>query len=180
MKKLLLLLTVLYSFSAGAQKPKKVIKKLGSDPIFYIDSVNVDKSELQSYRPTDIAAVSVYRDSDAIKLAGPEGKDGVVYIETKIFAKKKYWAFFSSKSEEYSKIVPDPEADSSVQYILNKRVLTSNFEGDLALINDSIFKSITILDKETLQIKFNISGKEYGVLIESGKPANLYHARKKF
>lgn len=180
MNRLLLLLTVLYSFTAAAQKPKKVIKKLGSDPIFYIDSVNVDKGDLQKYQPTDIAAVSVYRDSDAIKLAGPEGKDGVVYIETKTFAKKRYWTYFSSKSEEYLKIVPNPAGDTSIQYILNKRVLTSNFEGDLALIGDSTFKSITILDKQTLKDKFKISDREYGVLIESDKPANLYHAKKKF
>jgi hypothetical protein len=109
MKKLLLLLTVLYSFSAVAQKPKKVIKKLGSDPIFYIDSVNVDKSELQNYKPTDIAAVSVYRDSDAIKLAGPEGKDGVVYIETKYSLKKRIGLSFLQNRKNTRRLFRTPK-----------------------------------------------------------------------
>jgi hypothetical protein len=180
MKRLLFLVTVLYSLTASGQKPKKVIKKLGADPIFYIDSVNVDKGDLKNSNPADIAAVTVYKDSEAIRIAGPDGKDGAVYIETKVFARKRYWAFFSSKSEEYAKIVPNPESDTSVQYFLNKRVLKSNFEGDLALINDSTFKKITIFDKQTLQAQYKITDKEYGVLIESDKPANLYHANKKF
>jgi hypothetical protein len=180
MKKLLLLPLTTIALTVCGQSPKKVLKKLGNDPIFFVDSVNIDKSELKNYDPKDIAQVTVYKDSDAIRLAGPEGKDGVVYVETKEFARKLYWTFFSSKSAEYSRIVPTPGSDSLIQYILNKRVLTSNFEGDLALVSDSIFKKITILDRDALQSQYHISDKTYGVVIESDKPANLYHAKKKF
>jgi hypothetical protein len=180
MKAYLPLVLSLLAFSAVAQNPKNMIKKLGADPVFFIDSVNVDKSELKNIRPTDVAIVSVYKDSNAIRLVGPEGKDGAIYIETKVFAKRKYWSFLCSKSDEYLKIVPDPASDTAIQYILNKRILTTNFEGDLALINDSTFKRITILDSSVLQSQYHISGKEHGVLVESDKPANLYHAKKKF
>jgi hypothetical protein len=180
MKNYFLLLLTVSALSVLGQNPKKSIKKLGSNPVFFVDSINVDKSELQNYQPTDIATVSVYKDSNAIKLVGPDGKDGAVYIETKTFAKKRYWTYFSSKSGEYAKLVPAPGSDTLIQYILNKHVLTTNFEGDLALINDSIFKKITILDKETITNQYHITDKEYGVLIESEKPADLYHAKKKF
>jgi hypothetical protein len=162
------------------QKPKKVIKKLGADPVFFIDSVNVDRSELTKYQPEQFAKVSVYKDSDAVNLVGPDGKDGVVYMETKVFAKRKYWNFFKNKSEEYSKIVSTPEGDSIIQYILNDRILTKNFEGDLSLIDDEIFKEIKVIDKDTLQKEFNITDKSYGVIIKSDKPNNLYRAKKKF
>jgi hypothetical protein len=170
----------LLTLTVAGQSPKRAIKKLGNNPIFFVDSVCVDKSELSNYQPTDIAAVSVYKDSSAINLVGPEGKDGVVYIETKVFAKKRYWTYFTSKSAAYASLVPTPESDSVVQYILNKRVLTINFEGDLALINDSLFKALTILDPETLQMKYGISGKTIGVWIEAAKPADLYRAKNKF
>lgn len=58
--------------------------------------------------------------------------------------------------------------------------MTTNFEGDLFLITDSLFKSITILDKETLEKEYGISGKTVGVKIESDKPRDLYHSRKRY
>jgi hypothetical protein len=174
-----LLLSILVNSTFG-QRPKKVIKKLGADPVFFIDSINVDKAELNNYQPTEIAAVSVYKDSNAINLVGPDGKDGAVYLITKKFAKNKYWQFFKSKSSDYEKIALTVESDSSFQYVLNKRLLKINFEGDLYLIDDDIFKNIKIIDKATLQKEFGVTDKEYGVLIESDKPADLYRAKKKF
>ena len=101
MKYVFILTLSILTLSSLGQKPKKVIKKLGDDPVFFIDSTNVDRSEMMNYQPEQIAKVSVYKDSNAIKLVGPEGKDGVVYIETKVFARKRYWNYFRTKSAEY-------------------------------------------------------------------------------
>jgi len=180
MKGLLFFISLFISVFTFAQSPKRIIKKLGNDPVFFIDSISIDKSELNKYNPKDIATVSVYKDSEAISLVGPDGKDGVVYIVTKAFAKKRYWNYFRSKSTDYAKMVLSPESDSTVQYILNERVLKSNYEGDLELIDDNIFKELIIIDKETLKSKYNIQDKEFGVMIKSDKPADLYHAKKKF
>jgi len=179
--KFIIFLTISFiSFSTFGQRPKKAIKKLGADPVFFIDSVSVDKTELSKYQPTEIASVSVYKDSNAINLVGPDGKDGVVYITTIKFAKTKYWTYFKSKSADYEKLVVTPESDTAVQYILNKRVLKSNFEGDLSLIDDKIFIELKIIDKATLQKDYDITDKDYGVIIRSDKPPDLYKANKKF
>ena len=77
-------------------------------------------------------------------------------------------------------MVPSAESDTAVQYILNKRVLKENFEGDLFIIDDTIFKSIRLLTKETLLKEFNISDKEFGFQIISDTPDNLYRGKKKF
>ena len=180
MKQILIITFSFLTISAFGQKPKRVIKKLGNEPVFFIDSINVDRSELDKYKPTEIASVSVYKDSNAIKLVGPDGKDGVVYIETNVFAKNKYWNYFRSKSNEYARIVVTPDADTAVQYILNKRVLTSNFEGDLSLIDDKIFKELVVIDKETLQKEYNITNKSAGIIIKSEVPEDLYKGKKKF
>ena len=179
--KCIIFLTISFiSFSTFAQRPKKVIKKLGADPVFFIDSVSVDKAELKNYQPTEIATVSVYKDSSATNLIGPDGKDGVVYITTIKFAKIKYWNYFKSKSADYEKLVATPESDSTFQYILNNRVLKSNFDGDLSLINDNIFIDLKIIDKTALEKEYGITNKDYGIIIKSDKPDDLYKANKKF
>ena len=104
----------------------------------------------------------------------------MVYIFTKKYTKSKYWLYFQSKSDDYKKLVPTVESDTSVQYILNKRVLKENFEGDLFIIDDTIFKSIRLLTKEILLKEFNISDKEFGFQIISDTPDNLYRGKKKF
>lgn len=180
MKHLLVFACSVLTLSVFAQSPKKAIKKLGNDPVFFIDSINVDKEELEKYNPLEIATVSVYKGKEAIALVGPEGKDGAVYIETKAFGSTKYIRYFKTKSQDYAKIVDSPLKDSSVQYILNGRILKENFEGDLSLIDDKVFKSIKLIDKTTLEKEFNVSGKEYGVVIESYVPEDLYHGKKKF
>lgn len=150
-------------------------KKLFDDPVFFIDSVNVTMVELQNYQPTDIAAVTVYKDTNAIKLVGPQGKDGAVYIETKRFARNKYWNFFKAKSADYLKAVPTPESDSSVVYILNGKVLKTNFEGDLSGINDKSFIELQVIDKTRLRSDYDIKDKPFGVVIK----ANIKTENKK-
>ena len=149
------------------ENEKKEPVQLFDDPVFFIDSVNVTRIELQKYQPDEIAFVNVYKDSNAIKLVGEQGKFGAVYIETKKFARTKYWNFLKSKSSEFLKIVPTPESDSSVIYILNGKVLTTNFEADLSEINDKSFIELTIIDKNTLRKKYKILDKTFGVLIKA-------------
>ncbi|OYU79346.1 MAG: hypothetical protein CFE23_14350 [Flavobacterium sp. BFFFF1] len=163
-----------------AQSPKKVLKKLGDNPVFFIDSVNVDKETLQQYDPNDISSVTVYKDKNAVELIGSEGKDGVIYIETKNFCKKRYWKYFVSKSDEYRQRVTAPDGDANVQYILNERVLDGNYEGNLAAIDDTVFKSIKFISKEELLRKYKIDNKDYGFQIISATPKDLYHGNRKF
>lgn len=146
---------------------KERYQQLSNDPVFFIDSVNVTRLELQGYEPTDIAVLTVVKDSNAIKLIGPQGKYGIVYIETKKFARNKYWNYFKSKSADYLKIVPAPASDSTVVYILNDKVLTTNFEGDLSLIDDSNFIELKVIDKQKLNKDYNISDKSFGVLVHT-------------
>lgn len=150
------------------------------EPVFFIDSIRVNGRVLQNYDPTEIASITVFRDSSAIKLMGPEAKHGLFYIETKEYARTRYWKYFCSKSSEYAKLIISPEADFNVQYILNKRVLTKDYEGDLAVINDKTFKGIRIVNKKQLLKEFRIKGKVYGVIIESGGPENSQKGNRKF
>jgi hypothetical protein len=171
------LVTSCYSIQKG--KPAIALED-SNDPVFFLDSVRVNRGVLQNYEPSEIAAVTVLKDSSAIKIMGPKAKNGLIYIETKKFAKEKYWNYFKSKSEEYAKLVPSVEGDGNIQYILNKRILTENFEGDLASIDDKVFKEIQIISKQQLVKDYGVTGKDFGVLITSEIPTNLHNGKSKF
>lgn len=174
------LLITLFSLSISfAQSPKRIIKKIGTNPVFFIDSTSVEKEDLQKYNPEDISSVTVYKDKSAYELLGEDGKDGVIYIETKKFCKNRYWKYFTSKSKEYQKSVKTSD-DNNIQYILNDRILKENFEGDLAAINDKVFKSIKFISKESLVKEYKIEDKDFGFQIISDTPKDLYHGNKKF
>lgn len=142
-------------------------KKIFDDPVFFIDSLNVTRIDLQKYQPSDIALVTVYKDTNAIKLVGPQGKDGAVYIETKTFARNKYWHLFSEKSPEYLKAVPNPESDSSVAYILNGQTLKENFQGDLSMLDNKSLIELSVIDAEKLKSDFGAIDKKFGVIIKA-------------
>lgn len=163
-----------------AQSPKKVLKKLGEDPVFFIDSVSVSQEDLKKYDPNDISSVTVYKDKKAIELLGDDGKDGAVYIETKKFCRNRYVKYFTSKSTEYKQRVTDLENEDNIQYILNERILTVGFEGDLASIDDKVFKAIKFISKEELIKKYQIDDKDFGFQILSETPKDLYNGNKKF
>ena len=143
--------------------------QLFSDPVFFLDSVNVTRIELQKYQPTDFAFITVYKDTNAIKLVGPQGKFGAVYIETKTFARNKYWNFLKSKSNDYLKAVPSAENDKNVVYVLNDKILKTNYEADLSTISETNFTDIKVIDKKTLKKDYNISNKDFGIIIQTTK-----------
>jgi hypothetical protein len=180
MKNIFLTLCLISASLVFSQSPKRILKKIGNDPLFYVDSVNVSKEDILNYDPKDISSITVFKEKTAIEKFGEEGKDGVIFIQTKVFCKKRYWIYFSSKSEEYKQNVPSPLDDFNVQYIINDRVLDGNSEGDLASIDDSIFKSIQFLTKQELIETYNVTDKDFGFRIISDIPKDLYHGKKKF
>ena len=146
------------------------VKKTIHQPLYLVDSIVVTPAELNAINPNDIAAIDVYKDSSAFRLAGERGKNGLIYIETKKFARKKYWSFFISRSDAYSKLIPTSESDSLVVYILNNQVLKKSFEYDLSKINDQTFVSLSVIDAGMLRNNYNVSDKSLGVVIVSKSP----------
>ena len=152
-------------------KPTNVFKEPDNEPIFFLDSIRVNRGVLSHYEPTEIASITVFKDTTAIRIVGPEGKNGVIYIYTKDYAKSKYWDYFKSKSKDYLKAVPSIDKEKDVVYILNNKVLEKDFEGDLFNLDDSTFLDIKVIDKKALRKDFEIKDKNWGILIRtaSGK-----------
>jgi hypothetical protein len=139
------------------------------EPVFFLDSIRVNAGVLNNYQPTEIAMVSVYKNADSLKIVEPNAKNGIVYITTKAFARDHYWNYFKSISPDYAKQVPDLATEERLVYILNGKVLTTNFEGDLFAINDSNLIELKIIDKKTLKQDYEISVRGIGVVITTRK-----------
>jgi hypothetical protein len=153
-----------YSLS---HKPVDLINEPGNEPIYFLDSIQVNRGVVSLCEPTEIAAVIVYKDTGAIRIAGAKGKNGVIYIATKMYARQKYWAYFKSKSANYAKAVPSIKKEGDVVYILNGRVLTKDFEGDLYFIDNNNFIDLTMIDKEQLQKVYGIKDIKWGCIIKT-------------
>ncbi len=135
--------------------------------IYVVDSVQVPNDQIAKLIPTDIATVIMVKGKTATDRFGFKAKDGIAYIETKKFARKRYWNYFKTKDAEFAKVLPDAEKDNLIQYILNGRILNKDYEGELSQINDSNFQKIEIIPKDTLLKRYGIYRKKVGVVIHT-------------
>jgi len=174
-----LLIVLLVIACSNHLSPEKAIQKLGANPYYEIDGNQVYQKDLASYKPTEIAAITTYYNKDAVNRYGEKAIEGAVIIETKQFATIKFETFLKKNSKEYEKMLNETQI-IDIQYILNDRILTENFEGTLASIDDKLLKEIIIIDQKELIEKYQIQNKKIGVVIKSKAPKNLYNAKKKF
>lgn len=151
------------------------MKKMGQNPIVFLDSVETEMSALQTLNPFDISNISIVKPKKAKKLLGDKGVDGAIYVTTVTAAKTIYWNYFGSKSDEYKKIFSSPQADTAAQYVLNGEALTdSAAPGSLFLINDKNFKTINVIDKaDGKYLMDNVIPKRYMVVITAKRPKGL-------
>ena len=138
-----------------------------NDPLYFVDSIRVNSGFLKNFQPTEIAYVSVYKDSNAIRLAGKDAVNGAIYIITKSFARQHYWEYFRSKSADYHNKVPDLKTEAEVIYILNDKILEKDYEGTLFTINNDNFIQLTVVGSEFLNKTYVIHGKSIGVVIKT-------------
>lgn len=163
-----------------AQSPKKEVPKLGENPIFFIDSVLAAKTDFFQFNPKLVASLTILNGKDAIDVLGDKAQDGLVYLESIPFAKKRFERYFKNKSEAYRQLLLSNPADSSIQYILNSKLLVKDYEGNLSAIDDKVFESLKILSKEELVTTYGNTEKIIGVEIRSKIPDNLHNGDKKF
>ncbi len=182
MSKLTLIFTLFILSLAvfGQDDPKTAAGKLGPNPVFIIDSQKVEQSDLSKYKADSIATVIMLYDTTAIKLYGDSAKDGAVIIETRSFAKNKYISFFRKSSQLYDSLYTAIGSDTAFAYIINDKIQKGNYEGNLSAITQELFMGLEILNKEQLYTKYDIRDKQFGILIHSKKPRDLYNADKKF
>ncbi|MBD1392368.1 hypothetical protein [Mucilaginibacter glaciei] len=161
------------------QDEKKIIKKLGSNPIQIMDSARITREDISHLDPKTIASIKVLYDNEAIKAYGNDAADGVIIFTSKNFARERYTKFFRTASVQYDSLYNLTKSDSTFLYIINDKIKTENWEGDLLLISNDLFISMQILTDEELKNRYNITDKQYGIYIKSKRPEDLSKSSKK-
>lgn len=166
---------IVASFSVKAQTGLDSISAdLPGDSTFYVvDSVAVGIGAMQDLSPEKIASISVVSGPGVVRKYGERAANGVIYIETKAFARKHYTALFSNRSAAYKKLLTDNKGDDTrFAYILNGRVLAINPEGELSAIKDNDLRAISVMPGKDLERVYGIKDKAAGVLVTTGSVAS--------
>jgi hypothetical protein len=180
MKKLLFILLISLVNCKKLPTPNSVNQKLGPNYYIQIDGKEYSHDEMQKYDNEKVTIVNVYYGKHATSLYGEKAKDGAIIVESRDYCRNRYQTYFKEKSPDYSELLSKVEDAKGIVYILNDKVLSGNFEGTLASINDNVFKKIMVLSKDDLKLKYNIMDRDFGVAVEFNVPKNLYNGKKKF
>jgi len=166
---------VILTVTSYGQLPKKSMKKMGPNPIVFLDSVESEMNYLQSVKPLDISNICIVKPKKAKLLLGEKGVDGAIYVTTVKASKTIYWNYLRSKSDEYESLFNSPQADTTAQYILNGEALSdSATPRKLFLINKKNFKTINIIDKaDGKYLIDNVVSKRYLIIITAKRPKGL-------
>ncbi|NLR67424.1 hypothetical protein HGH92_24180 [Chitinophaga varians] len=128
---------------------------------YYVDSVLVPDLD-RVFASGNISRVTTLTHSTDKILVGSKG---AIFIETKKFVRHRYWNIFSL-DEAYRKLVPSPDADSGVIYILRGKPLSHQPESSLAEVTAETFASLVILDKAALKKQYGIKSRKPGVVVK--------------
>lgn len=165
-----LLMVILSTVALHAQIPKTVSKKMGMYPLIFLDSTETTMGELYALDPFDISGVTIVTPKKAKKILGEKAADGAVYVTTLKAAKIWNWDFLRSKSGMYKQLIPSPDADTLVQYVVNNTLIPDSAAiRKLFSINDRNFKSIKFMERETEKSDYATS-KPYIVVIKAKNP----------
>ncbi len=135
--------------------------------VYVVDSVEVESDAVNGLGPDQIAMITIARGRKTVEKYGERAANGVFYIETKAFARRRYSRMFSSLSPAYDAALQRYGGDSSFQYIMGDSLITSNQESQLATLEKKDIAEIRVLNGEALKKEYGVKGKEVGVQIRT-------------
>lgn len=141
-------------------------------PVYFLDSVNVREEVITRTDSSRISSIAVYKGLQARRLVGEEkAADGVVFVETREFARRRFERLFSLLSRQYRKTLEKcSEQRDSIVYVLNGKVLNGNYETDLASLTREVIESVTVLKPSKALKKYALPAPAPAVEIVSGIP----------
>lgn len=160
------LLLIIFSLATHLTFGQKSIQGLGSNPIYIIDSVKTSPDGMLKVNPNTVTLVNVISKQEALEKFGDSAKDGVVYVETINFVKRRYWDYFKSK-ETNKKLVKKIGDCREIKFILNETPLPDINIGKLHQVNDRTLEHFRLIKRRELKKKYSIKDKKYGVVVRA-------------
>ncbi len=135
--------------------------------VYIIDSVEVDPVAVNELGPDQIAMITIARGRKTVEKYGDRATNGVFFIETKPFARKRYNRLFSSLSPAYAAALRKYGNDSSFRYIISDSVITTNPVSQLAALEKNDITDIQLLVSADEKKRYGLKEEEIGVIIKS-------------
>lgn len=139
---------------------------VGDSSLLFVDSVE-SKQGLAGLDPGQIALINIVKGAKLREKFGARGAEGVVYVETIPFARRRYTKMFSEISPAYAKALRQFGNDTAFQYILDGSVLTQSVEQMLAALEETGIGSIDVIPPRVLKEQYQVDNKQAGVIIRS-------------
>ena len=137
------------------------------DPVYVLDSVVVTQTAISQVSPDRIGVITIAKGSKAILRYGSQAANGVVYIETKPFARQRVNVLLSSQSPPYDSLLHKYGNDSSFYFIVNGTPVTPVNETGFMTLDRKTFRTLQVISEAVLQDKYHIMDKKAGVIITS-------------
>jgi hypothetical protein len=153
---ILLLPAYLFAQSAGED-----------DPVYVVDSVKVTAAAATGLTPDKIGLITIAKGRGAVLRYGSQAENGVVYIETKEFARRRVETFLRAVSPAYDSLRRQQPADSAITFLVNDKLVSGNDEARLFTVDRKTFVNLKVLSPEVLREKYQVEGKKAGVAIIS-------------
>ena len=159
--RLFLLATLLLPTAVFAQETAT------DDPVYVLDSVRVTPGVMTGLTPDNIGLMTIAKGRKAVLLYGSQAENGVVYIETKPFARKRVNNFLKSVSPAYDSLRKQYPSDSAICFIVNDKIIQGADEARLFVVDKKNFIDLKLLSAKELEDKYHVTDRKVGVAITS-------------
>lgn len=144
------------------------VSKAQDGTLFIVDSVEMDGG-LNNLSPDKIAFMNVVKSPTLQAKYGAKAENGIIFIETKPFARKRYNRLFSELSPAFEAALKKYGSDSLFQYILDGVKIDESSMNMLAALEKKGIGSLVLVNAATLKSKYEVKEKDkkVGVIITS-------------
>lgn len=140
---------------------------MAQDSVLYIvDSVEATNG-LEQLTPDKIALINIVKSPTLQAQYGAKAANGIMYIETRPFARRRFNRLFTSLSPAFEAAIKKYGDDSKFQYILDGTKIDDNSVNMLAALEKKNITSLVVVDGDTLKKTYDVKDRKVGVIITS-------------
>jgi hypothetical protein len=135
--------------------------------LFIVDSVE-SVNGLGNLTPDKIAFINIVKSPTLQEKYGAKAANGIMYIETKPFARKRFTRLFSTISPAFEAAYKQAGGtDSAFQYVLDGQKIDDTTMNMLAALEKNAIANIAVIDAKALKGQYQVKDKKVGVVITS-------------
>jgi hypothetical protein len=137
--------------TAAMSQDLSSIPGVPQNALIFVDSVE-SKTGMEGLDPTKIALIDIVKGAKLKEKYGARGENGVIFIETVNYARRRYTRMFSELSQDYAKALQQYKSDTSFGYFLDGSLIETSIPQMLAALERKSIDSIMVLSPEQVKV----------------------------